>query len=158
MRAISFGIIVLSVLLAGTFRLTAQTNPPVNAAPTAASGDRENALISFLSPEEQQKYAVAHAKALADNPQLKAEGDKLKSEGPSMLIDGTASDRQAFMEKMLSHRQKLRQAMLKEDPSLPPIFAEIDKHLSAMRAKQLSSIDNSGNTTNAPPANPPANP
>ena len=45
--------------------------------------------------------------------------------------------KQAFIEKMNSHRQKLRQAMLKEDPSLEPIFAEIDKHEAEMQAKQL---------------------
>jgi hypothetical protein len=36
---------------------------------------------------------------------------------------------------MTSHRQKLRQAMLKEDPNLGPIFSEIDKHLSEAKAK-----------------------
>ena len=57
---------------------------------------------------------------------------------------------------MSLHRQKLRQAMLKEDPSLDPIFAEIDKHISEMKAKQLGQMQSSSSSSaaHAPPASP----
>ena len=60
-----------------------------------------------------------------------------------ILANGEHQD-QATIEKMNAHRQKLRQAMLKEDPTLKPIFAEIDKHISEVKAKQLGQLQNSG--------------
>jgi hypothetical protein len=138
MRAPLFGLTALFLLATGSFALHAQTN--TNVAPPNPPAARENSFISFLTPAQQDQYAKARAKALADNPALKTEGDKVKKQGETVLTTGTAAERQAFMEKMNSHRQKLRQAMLKEDASLEPIFAEIDKHISEMKAKgQVSS-------------------
>ena len=94
-------------------------------------------MLSFLTPAEQIQYANARSKALADNSNLKVEGEKVAQEGASaMSVSATAADRQAFIEKMNSHRQKLRAAMLKEDPTLEPIFTKIDQHISEMKAKQ----------------------
>jgi hypothetical protein len=61
------------------------------------------------------------------------------------------ADKQAFIEKMTLHRQKLRQAMLKEDATLEPIFSEIDKHISEMKAKELIQAEGSPGATNAVP-------
>jgi hypothetical protein len=41
---------------------------------------------------------------------------------------------------------------LKEDPTLQPIFAAIDKHISEMKAKQLSQKQSSSGASDAPPA------
>jgi hypothetical protein len=41
----------------------------------------------------------------------------------------------AFMEKRRSYEQRVRQAMLKEDPTLGPILDQIDQRVSAMRAQ-----------------------
>jgi hypothetical protein len=160
--------IALLFVATGVMPLAAQTNAapsvmstnlaPANSQPVAGIGAKEYAMISFLTPEEQQKYAAARAKALTNDPALAAEGDELKQEAPTLLKDGTAADQQAFLEKMRMHRQKLREAMLKEDSTLQPIFAEIDKHISAARAKQLSQVDGSASGTNAPSATPPAQP
>ena len=143
--------------LAGTFSLHAQTNAPAGSPPAGLSA-KEYALIAFLTPDEQQKYAAARAKALADNPALDAEGQELMQEAPTLLKDGTKADQVAFLEKMRDHRQKLRAAMLEEDGSLQPIFAEIDKHISEVRAKQLSPVENSSSGTNSPAQTAPANP
>jgi acyl transferase domain-containing protein len=131
------------LLANGTILLRAQTPAPAPAAATQPSHD--NGMIAFLTPVQQEQYAKAHAKALADNPALKAEGEALKKQ---ILANGEHQD-QATIERMNSHRQKLRQAMLKEDPTLGPVFAEIDKHISEAKAKQLGQLQNSG-TTNAP--------
>ena len=64
---------------------------------------------------------------------------KPRVEPPPGPANGTAADKQGFIEQMNSHRQKLRAAMLKEDPTLEPIFAAIDKHISELKAKQQSS-------------------
>lgn len=120
----------------------AQTNA-AGAAPAPSSDERNNPLISFLSPAQQDEYAIAHEKALQDNPGLKKEGDKILQQGRTLISSGNPADKQAFIEMMNSHRQKLRQAMLKEDPKLAPIFAEIDKHLSEAKAKQLGQVQGS---------------
>jgi hypothetical protein len=132
----------LLVLTASAVYLPAQSNPPAANPPAS----RENAMISFLTPEQQQQYALARAKALADNPDLKAEGEDIIKQ---VMASGGQPD-QEIIEKMNSHRQKLRQAMLKEDPTLEPIFAEIDKHISELKAKQSGQMQNSG--SNAAPS------
>jgi hypothetical protein len=109
-------------------------------------------VISFLTPADQEKYAKARAKALNENPALKAEGESMMQEAETVMSSGSASDRQAFVEKMNSHRQKLRQAMLKEDPTLKPVFVKIDEHISATRAKQLGAMQGSPSPTNSPTA------
>lgn len=108
-------------------------------------------MISFLTPAQQEQYAVARAKALADNPDLKTEGENLMKQASSVMANGTPEDKQAFMGAMDSHRQKLRMAMLKEDPTLEPIFAVIDKHILEARAKSLSEAQSSAGATNTPP-------
>jgi hypothetical protein len=147
MRASLLGVILFLLLAGGPCLLQAQTNASVN--PPPASGERENWMISFLTPAEQDQYAKARAKALADNPGLKTDGENLLKRGEGVMAGGTVADKQAFIEKMNSHRQKLRQAMLKVDPTLEPIFVQIDKHISEMKAKHLGQVQN-----NAPPANP----
>jgi hypothetical protein len=138
MKALLWGI-TGGFLLGGTFLLQAQTNAATAGAPTNSQLPPANAMLSFLTPAEQIQYANARAKALADNPDLKAEGEKVAQEGGrAMSADATAADKQAFIEKMNSHRQKLRQAMLKEDPTLEPIFAKIDQQISELKAKQVS--------------------
>jgi hypothetical protein len=152
MRAHPTASISLLFLAFAGLQLCAQTNTGAPTPPPDAQAARENRMISFLSPADQVKYAQARAKALADNPQLKSEGEALLAQGQSVMSDGTPEDKQAFMEQMMSHRQKLRQAMLKEDSTLGPVFAAIDKHISEMKAKQLGQVQNSAPPTNAPPA------
>jgi hypothetical protein len=130
-----FFVLTIAGLMAGTFLLRAQTNAPATNAPSPQVA-REMKMISFLTPAQQQQYAQARAKALADNPSLKSEGEELMQQGESVMASGTAADKQGFIEKMNSHRQKLRAAMLKEDPTVEPIFTEIDKHISELKAKQ----------------------
>ncbi len=143
MKLLLVAILAVILLGGGTILLCAQTPAPAPA--TAGQPSHENAMIAFLTPTQQEQYAKAHAKALADNPGLKEEGDTLKKQ---ILANGEHLD-QAMIEKMNSHRQKLRQAMLKEDPTLGPVFAEIDKHISEAKAKQLGQLQNSG-TDSAP--------
>ena len=124
-------------LLGGNFLLHAQTNAAVAGPSPKPQAAQASAALSFLTPDEQVQYAKARGKALADNPDLKAEGEKVAQEGAqAMSASATAADRQAFIEKMNSHRQKLRAAMLKEDATLEPIFTKIDQHISEMKAKQ----------------------
>jgi hypothetical protein len=128
------------LLLVGTPFLRAQTNANTNVPPPNPQLAREMRMISFLTPAQQEQYAKARGKALADNPDLKKQGEDMMAQAETVMGTGTPADKQAFIEKMNSHRQKLRQAMLKEDATLEPIFAEIDKHISEMKAKQQETI------------------
>ena len=141
MRLLFFGLSLFVLLIGGSFSLHAQTN-------VAAA----NSLISFLTPAEQEQYAQARAKALTAHPDLKTEGQSLMQQGKDVMANGTMTDKQAFMEKMNSHRQKLRAAMLQVDPTLEPIFAKIDKHISELKAKRADELQNAPGATNAPPA------
>lgn len=140
MKSSLFGLMLVGWLAVGSFLLHAQTNaaatnaPATNQPPPQMS--RELQMISFLTPTQQEQYAKARAKALEDNPALKTDGETLMKQGKSVMTNGSAADKQGFIEKMNSHRQKLRQAMLKEDSTLQPIFDEIDKHISEAKAKQ----------------------
>jgi hypothetical protein len=148
----------LVLLCGGAVFLPAQTTGGGNGMPANPQPSRENRLISFLTPAQQDQYAEARAKALENNPDLAREGESLLSEGQAIMANGTPADKQMFLEKMDSHRQKLRQAMLKEDPTLEPVFSEIDKHISEEKAKHLASMQNSAGSTNTPPVHAPASP
>ncbi len=115
--------------------LHAQTNVTAPARPAGA----ESQALSILTPEQRIEYAQAHEKALADNPELKAENDKLKQQYVAVMTSGTPTEKQAMLEKVDSHRQMLRKAMLKADPNLGPIFADIDKHISEAKAEAAAS-------------------
>jgi hypothetical protein len=150
MKSLLSKMTLVLLLVAESSLLRAQTT---NVSPAHPADERENPMILFLTPAQRVEYAEAHAKALADNPSLNAEGDRLKEKFAGVMAGGTAADKQAFIERMNSHRQKLRQAMLKEDPGLEPIFAEIDKHISEAKAKQ-GHAQNSSSAIQAPPASP----
>jgi hypothetical protein len=125
------------LLMTPVYLLRAQSMAPTSTAlPTAQPAPSQDSwMVSFLTPDQRVEYAQAHAKALADDPALKKEGDDLKQQGVTVLSSGTPAEKQHFLEMMTSHRQKLRAAMLKEDPKLGPIFAEIDRKLSEAKAK-----------------------
>ncbi len=127
-----FCILVTVLLLSVPALLRAQTNAgPSNASAAAA----ERQAVSILTPDQLAEYAKARAKALADDPALNAENDTLKQQFADVMTHGTPAQKQAITEKVDAHRQKLRQAMLKEDPSMGPIFAQIDKSISEFKAK-----------------------
>jgi hypothetical protein len=122
--------IVLS--LVAPVLLRAQTSAaPTNASAAAA----EHQALSILTADQLNEYAKARVKALADDPALNAENDALKEQFADVMVHGTPAQKQAMMEKVDAHRQKLRQAMLKEDANLGPIFDQIDKSMSELKAK-----------------------
>ena len=123
----------VAVLL--TFVAPAFLHAQTNAAPAHAAVSAERQALSILTPAQVKEYADARVKALADDPDLNAENDALKEQFADVMANGTAAQRQALLEKVDAHRQKLRAAMLKEDPNLGPIFAQIDQSMSEMKAK-----------------------
>ncbi len=130
----------------------ASTAPPVGTPPAAATEAHQNKLLAFLSKADQDRVLSAHSKAVADNPALKTEGDSLKQDRPDMQ-SATPEELMEYMEKAQAYQQKLREAMLKEDPGLGPILDQIDKHMSEMRAKRAQSMSAGGGTNAAAPTN-----
>jgi hypothetical protein len=122
----------LGTLLLGTPLLHAQDS-------VTSAEQRENRMLAFLSGEDRNKYLDAKAKTLADNPDLKTEQDELIRKHPAP--NASKDDRQAFMEKWKDYSQKLREAMLKADPTVQPIFDEIDKHMADLREQRQKSAN-----------------
>jgi hypothetical protein len=128
-------------LLATGFNLAlnwaAADAPATNAASGAGSApgeNREMRMISFLPAEQQTEVMAAYHKAIADNPDLLAEEKDLRASRPDFQTS-TEEERMAFVDKMRAHGEKLRAAMVKEDPKVEPILTKIDEHHQAMRAK-----------------------
>jgi hypothetical protein len=124
-----FCVIVILLLFFAVAPTRAQTSAPPQ--PSSAATNP----LAILTPDQQVEYAKARAKALADDPLLDAENDALKAQYADVMLHGTPAQKQAILEKVDAHRLKLRQAMLKEDPNLGPIFAQIDAYISEQKAK-----------------------
>jgi hypothetical protein len=124
-----------AVAIVLTFFASALLDAQTSAAPANAAAAAERQALSILTPDQLKEYADARVKALADDPALNAENDALKQQFADVMAHGTAAQRQALLEKVGPHRQKLRAAMLKEDPNLGPIFAKIDQSISQMKAQ-----------------------
>jgi hypothetical protein len=98
--------------------------PSSNSAPTKPADTRSEQKshrgghhgLSFLTAEEKTKLKAAHEAALKDNPELKSESDSMRAE------------RKAASEKWKAHRERMKTAMLKADPSLKPTFDKLDEH------------------------------
>ncbi len=124
MKSTPLSQVLFYALILGTAGVTATLAQTPPAAPPAAPGGQ--GASSVLTPDEKAQYDKAKEAALAADPALKAEDDSLTQQRATMKSQGdsvSADDRQALMAKMRDHRQKLRDAMLKIDPTLAPIFA-----------------------------------
>lgn len=128
-------LLMRTIILLASFGTLFVSTPLLHAQNTVTAAEqRENKMLAFLSGEDRNKYIDAKNKALADNPDLKTEQDDLIRERPAP--SASQDDRQAFWAKMKDHQQKLREAMLKEDPTLQPIFDAIDKHMTELREQR----------------------
>ena len=124
-----------AVAIVLTFFVPALLRAQTNTAPANAAVSAERQALSILTPAQIKEYADARVKALADDSDLNAENNALKEQFADAMANGNAAQKQALLVKVDAHRQKLRAAMLKEDPNLGPIFAQIDKSISEMKAK-----------------------
>ena len=124
-----------AVALVLTFLAPALLRAQTNTAPASAAASAERQAFSILTPAQLKEYADARVKALADDSALNAENDALKEQFADVMANGNAAQKQELLVKVDAHRQKLRAAMLKEDPNLGPIFAQIDKSISEMKTK-----------------------
>ena len=121
----------LAILFTG---LSLATNR-VSADPAAPGENREKRMVLFLPADQQTEVLDAYKKAIADNADLQKEEEDFRANHPDFATASPA-DKQAFMEKVRAHQEKLRAAMVKEDPKVEPVLEKIEEHRKEMRSQQ----------------------
>jgi len=94
--------------------------------------DQHHGLLSSLSAEDKMKFIKARRQVLADNPDLKAEQEDLAKQRESLKSQGSNAsqdDRKTLFQNMMAHEKKMQTAMLAVDPSLSPVFDQIDQQM-----------------------------
>jgi len=125
--------------------LLAQTDsstPPPAPPPGSGGGQGANyaAMIeqatSTLTPEEKTELQTARQKAMAANPDLQAEEMGLMQKVLAMQ-SGSANDddRHALGDEMRAHGDKVRAAMIKEDPNVQPIIVKVETQVAKIKAE-----------------------
>ncbi len=121
----------------------------------AADQSQANANTSsprhgLMDSENRKELSEARQKVLDSNPDLKAEDADLQKQKDQMK-----EQRKAFIEKCKVHQQKMRTAMLKENPKLAPVFEKMDKKKSEWR-EHRHHVSKDGSSTGTPAAQAPA--
>jgi hypothetical protein len=75
----------------------------------------------WMSSEDQAKFKKARDKVLASDADLKSEEDSL------------IQQQNDLHKKWEDHMKKMRAAMIKDDPSLKPVFEKMDKKRAEMK-------------------------
>jgi hypothetical protein len=94
---------------------------------------------SLITPDIRARFPKARLAAFAANPALKKEEDDLTKQRMAMMKRNpppSPGDQKAFIAKWEDHAQKMRAAMAKADPTLQPIFADLDARIKA-RQQQI---------------------
>jgi len=102
----------------------------------SAPASSPSASATPLTADDKAKLMKVRTQALADNPDLKTEGDALKKQGQA-LKGGNATDAQKddFTLAMADHMKKVKAAMVKIDPSVEPL---VDQWMAEMKAKRAA--------------------
>jgi hypothetical protein len=85
---------------------------------------------SVLDNDEMIRLRDARQQVLSTNPDLKTEEDRLKQLHESAQAQNppaTPEQKTAMFAEWKAYQKKMRAAMLKDDPTLGPIFAKLDK-------------------------------
>ncbi len=97
---------------------------------------QQHRLLSSLSQQDKIKLLKARKQVLANNPDLKAEQEDLVKQRQALKGQGTNAskdDRKALRQKSIAHEKKMQNAMLQVDPSLAPVFEQIDQAMKEKR-------------------------
>jgi len=114
------------VVLAQDAAPTTPTTPPPS---DNSGGGGHHGWNKVLTPDEQALLKKDTDAVLAADPDLKKEGDDLKSQRPGS--DASDDDKQAFRGKMKDYHQKVEAAVEKFDPATTPIYAKLDAAMAA---------------------------
>jgi hypothetical protein len=120
-----------------------------------------------ITPEIRDRIQKARATVLAATPALKTEEDDLNKQRQAMMKQNppaSPNERVALVGKWRDHAQKMRVAMAAADPSLEPIFADLDAKTKAwqQQAQQqqghIAPTSGTPRTAQPPPTQAPAHP
>lgn len=117
-------ILMFRLLFAGMGNAVAQDQSSDNSqadSPTQGQGP-----LASLSAEDKAKFIKARQHVLADNPDLEAEQEDIAQQRQG-IKDASPDDRKAFFQKALAHEKKMKDAMLQVDPSLAPVFDQLEQ-------------------------------
>ncbi len=131
--------------------------PPPPAPPAGAPDKPHHGFGAILTPDEKAQLKKAHDAALAADPTLKTEEDKLASERET-IKDASDADKQAYFAEAKAFHEKMKAAELAIDPTLQPIFDKMDKAKQEFKAKHAGAGGDGGSGTPPPPPPAPAPP
>ena len=136
---------LVALVLTLGFCLTGNTFAQATAGQTGAG--QHGGMLSSLSPGDKAKLLKARQEVLAANPDLKAEQEDLMKQREAMKNDpdATPEERTAFFQSFVAHDQKMKAAMLKVDPTLAPVFAQLDQEMKQKMAQRAAAAGGGGN-------------
>ena len=121
---------------------TGSDTPPPSPPPGSGGGDgggyaaMMQEATSTLTAQEKTELQAARQKAMADNPNLQAEEMDLMQKVLAMQGGGaTDDDRHALGDEMRAHGDKVRAAMIKEDPNVEPIIVKVEAQVAKIKAE-----------------------
>lgn len=132
---IRFLSLFLTIALIGVASAQAE-NPSDDSTLNAAGQTRPPTSVSM---QDKIKFMKTRKQVLSNNPDLKAEQDSLAKQRQG-IKDASPEDRKAFLQNWMAHQKKMKAAMLQVDPSLGPVFDQIEQQM-----KQKLEQRNGGN-------------
>ena len=97
-----------------------------------SAAGQQSGPLSSLSAQDKMKFLKARKEVLANNPDLKAEQESLTKERAAIKNEGdnaTQDERTVLFQNTMAHEKKMKAAMLQVDPSLGPVFDQIDQQM-----------------------------
>jgi hypothetical protein len=121
------------------------TTPPSSTAPAAdapapapapSPGSMMSQVTATLTPEEKTQLMNTRMKTMQDNPDLQKEEMDLMQKGMAMQgTEMTDADKMAFRDEIKAHADKVRAAMIKEDPTIEPIILKVEAQIAKLKAQ-----------------------
>ncbi len=156
MKPISLPRIVLLGCVFGVACVTAATaQDTTNDTTTAPASDNNGGYHhhrdGVLTADEWAELKKDREQVLASNPDLKSQGDDLRSQMKSMK-DATPDDKQAFFAKWTAYHDQVDEAIVQIDPNAAPLIAKLKaafQHRHHHDGGSDSSSDSSTTSTNS---------
>jgi membrane-bound lytic murein transglycosylase len=94
----------------------------------AGGQTQQQGPLASLSTQDKMKYLKARQQVLANNPDLKAEQEDITKQRQG-IQNASPDDKKAFLQNFMAFQKKMKEAMLQVDPSLGPVFDQIDQEM-----------------------------
>jgi hypothetical protein len=128
--------VLIALTAAPVHSLRAQANDQ-------AGGGRK---LAFLSAADRMHFLKVRKEVLTSNPALKSEQESLQKEREFVKNKGTAAtpdDRKMLIQNFIAHSKNMRDAMVKDDPTITPVLDQVDAKMKERFQKRLGAGDGS---------------